>query len=549
MTSDTRKLLDFLSDSSNYDPRPTALKLVQTHASWVVLADPFVYKIKKPVKFSFLDFSTLDLRQEDCEREVLLNRRLAEDMYLGVLPICEDNGMWRFASSGRVVEWVVKMRLLPQEAFLNHLLEADQVGESEVERVVKKLEGFYATTPPLTDSVAASAPRRTQAAILENLQRAEPFVGQTLSHAAHAALELYSKAFYRLHFPLLEKRFHQGWVRDCHGDLHSEHIHLADDQVRIYDCIEFNSDFRVIDVACDLAFLAMDFEYHGRPGLATYLVRRFAELHQDTGMPGLMDYYKCYRAAVRGTVECLHAVDATTSADEARRTQAIARRYFQLALRYAVLGSSATAVVFMGRTGSGKSALAKAMQGELGLKLISSDVTRKSLAGVPLTRRGDELERRELYTDEFTEKTYEALQSQALAELRRGCSVLLDASFSRLRHREGFCQKLQDAGFRIVFVWVQADPAVRKERLEARNLRRDEVSDARTEDQDALDGTFEEPDELSFDERLDVQTHGAPAQTAAALLLMLARRRAEQWTSAGDYGGGAGLSSVVRPGF
>ncbi len=524
IAASTQRLLSFLSDSTSYPHQPSHVTLVQTHASWVFIAPPFVYKIKKPVNLGFLDFSSLELRHADCERELVLNRRLAEDIYLGLNPICESDGILHFGSDGVIIEWAVKMREMDPHYFFKQLMNNQAVGIREMDRIVDKLHRFYTTQPPLPKNAVTTANEHLLQSAEDNFKTSKQFVGQSLSQHALDAIALYTREFFTRQSALLDSRLHDGWIRDCHGDLHLDHIHLSPLAVRIYDCIEFNTDFRCIDVACDIAFLAMDLDFNDRRDLASYIVERFALLLHDSGMKPLMDFYKCYRACVRGKVETLHANAETVAETENRSSLQLAHRYFQLALQYAVAGSKPRVFVLMGKVASGKSALAEALSQETGWTILSSDRLRKTLAGTPLNHRGSTAERAALYAPEMTRQTYDLLFEQALAFLRKGHSVILDATFSKLAHRNALKQVVASEGYDIRWIEAHASEPVVCERLLERDQDDTVVSDARLEDYKRLSADYEPPQELLPNEKLSILTDGKLDQVFATLLSELVVR-------------------------
>lgn len=522
MSSPAQKVLDFLSDPSTYPQRPAEVKLLQTHASWVFIASPFVFKIKKPVRLGFLDFSTLELRREDCERELALNRRLAEDTYLGVTSVNERDGTLSLGGEGEPIEWVVQMRELDAQHLLIHLLERDALCEGDFDRVISKLEHFYLSQPRPPESEQHTAIERLHLSTDGNFTVAADFVGRSLSRAAFDAIRHYTDTFFERRRALLQSRIDGGWIRDCHGDLHLEHIHVTPDAVAIYDCIEFNTRFRYIDLACDLAFLAMDLEFNGRADLASRLVTQFAARLHDDGMKELMDFYKCYRACVRGKVASLTSAAEGLTAEERDRKLSLARRYFTLALRYALSGSRPQAFICMGRIASGKSHLARALARDTGWVVFSSDVIRKELAGVPAHHRGNEAERAALYAPSVTERTYATLFARALEALRNGQPVILDATFSSRAHRDELRRSLTEAQVAQTWIVAHASDEVTRQRLASRAEASHVVSDARLEDFEKLSAGFQLPEEIPAPDILHLSTNSDAA--ASALLLHLAER-------------------------
>lgn len=497
-------LLAFLRDSASYPHRPHEVAEVHTHASLVFLVPPLVYKIKKPVDFGFLDFSSLEKRHHFCQREVTLNSRLAPGIYLGVVPITRRAAGFAFGGKGPVADYAVKMCYLEPGGFLNSRISAGTAGEAELERVARTLADFYQKQPSPPEIAEWGNIAKLRISTDENFAQTRKFIGKTLSAAAFDAIRGFTENCYQQCAALFARRVAQGWIRDCHGDLHLDHIHVTEGELHIYDCIEFNDRFRHLDIASDAAFLAMDLDYHGRPDLARLFVRRLAELSDDPEMEELMDFYKCYRAYVRGKVESLHGITELGEAAEREAAAANARRYFQLALQYAVVGSDPKAIVVMGRVASGKSTLATALARELGWRLISSDPLRKSLAGVPQHQRGDAAEREKLYSAAMTERTYQTMIDEAADTLRQGHGVILDATFSKRTFRDRLRETLGDET--VKWIITEAGEATTRERLKQRENRRDVVSDARAEDHGVLSKAFEPPDELPADHKHRVPT-------------------------------------------
>ena len=316
-------------------PHPAAeVKLVQTHISYVLLAGEYVYKIKKPVNFGFLDFTSLEKRQYFCGREVELNRRLCPDLYLGVTTITRAGAGFALDGTGEVVEYAVKMARMDEAQMMGRIVEAGQLTEATLDKIVAILVPFYERAAGGVELAVFGRPEAVALNVLENFQQTKGFVGCTsLSAEQFQRIDNYARAFLE-RGELFGVRIKAGRIRDCHGDLYSANICLAE-PIRIFDCIEFNERFRYCDVASDVAFLAMDLDYHGLEGLSRYFISRFVEKSGDQGLPVMLDFYKCYRAFVRGKIGLFTAhapeVDAATKAASLSQ----AGRYFQLAERYA----------------------------------------------------------------------------------------------------------------------------------------------------------------------------------------------------------------------
>lgn len=515
-------LLAFLRDPASYPHRPREVKEVHTHASLVFLVPPFVYKIKKPVDFGFLDFSTLEKRRHFCQREVELNSRLAPGVYQDVVPVTRGKAGLAFGGDGPVVEHAVIMRHLDPAGFLDTRIRNGSAGKPELEKVARTLADFYHKQQSPPEVAKWGSVEKLRVSTDENFAQTRRFIGRTISHEAFEAIRSFTENGYKRTRVLFDKRVADGWTRDCHGDLHLDHIHIMDDETVIYDCIEFNDRLRYLDVASDAAFLAMDLDFHDRPDLARFFIQRLAVLLEDPGIEALMDFYQCYRAYVRGKVESLHSV-AEIAGDGGRAAAAEkARRYFQLALRYAVSGTCPAAIVCMGRVASGKSTLAAALSHELGLQVISSDKLRKTLAGVPFDFRGDATSRAQLYASGMTELTYDTLIHEAGEIMRDGHGVILDATFSKRAFRDRLRESLGDA--RVKWIVAVTDESTARRRLLQRETDEHVVSDARFGDHPLLDAAFETPYELPPDRVLHLSTATKLNKAIGSLLIALAAR-------------------------
>ena len=541
------KLISFLRDRRSYPEHPRSVRFVQTHASYVFITDRYVYKVKKAVNLGFLDFSTLEKRRHFCQRELVLNRRLSSHVHLGVLPIFLSEGKLTFANGGAVVEYAIKMRRLDPRYFVPSLLRIKKVGRAQVNRIVSALKNFYEAQSPTAAITRWGGIRKLKISTNENFRQTEKFIGSSISRPAFEAVRHFTAKFYRANASLFARRMREHRIRDCHGDLRLEHIHLGPRHLSIYDCIEFNDRLRYLDWANDLAFLAMDFDYQGRPDLADYFVRQMAIALGDEDLLAVINFYKCYRAYVRGKVETIQSLDAPVVAakkDSLRK----ASNYFELALRYAVAGSEPMVIVVMGRIASGKSTLARMLGRELDWEVFSSDVLRKTLAGAPLYRRMINAgEKQQLYADKMTKRTYQALLANAQREVRKQHCVILDATYSRRLHRDHLRDKLQRAGIRFCFVEARASDKTIRQRLKARTNKDDQVSDARIEDFQMLSESYESPKELPAAEFAALKTSKAqPEATLIDVLKALADRRAQLAPRRADARSHAGVGSTAN---
>ncbi len=327
------ELIQALLEPEAYPSPPRNVELMQTQMSYVFIADDYVYKVKKPVDFGFLDYTTLEKRLTFCIKELELNRRLCPDAYLEVVPVTDDDGRIVMDGKGDVKEYAVKMRRLPREAMMDVLLTKNEVMPEMLNRVAKRLVEFHrkaATGEDInefggTDSVF----RNTD----ENFTQTEKYIGITVSAETHHRLKTWNENFIKTNEALFQKRVAESRIRDCHGDLHAAHICFSNG-ICIYDCIEFNDRFRYCDVASEVAFLAMDLDHYGRADLSESFIDAYIKESGDGELKKLLNFYKCYRACVRGKVGCFQYADPYINAEEKAKILENTKSYFKLAESY-----------------------------------------------------------------------------------------------------------------------------------------------------------------------------------------------------------------------
>jgi aminoglycoside phosphotransferase family enzyme len=327
------ELVQALLDPEAYPNPPQRVELGQTQMSYVFLAGDYVYKIKKPVNLGYLDYTTLENRRFYCQKEVELNRRLCPDVYLGVLPVTSDNGRICLGGKGKVEEYAVKMRRLPSEAMMDVRLAANRVTPSMVAEVAATLASFHKKAATGAAISAFGSLEVITQNTVENFTQTEKYIGITIPRDTYQSIKAYTEGFIKENAQLFSKRVTEGRIRDGHGDLHAAHICFFNG-ICIYDCIEFNDRFRYGDVASEVAFLAMDLDHYGRPDLSRGFVAAYVEKSRDEELKQLLNFYKCYRAYVRGKVGGFQYDDPYISAGEKKKALATARSYFELAESY-----------------------------------------------------------------------------------------------------------------------------------------------------------------------------------------------------------------------
>jgi len=323
-----------------YPHKPQKIELVQTQMSFILLTGEYVYKIKKPVNLGYLDYTTLEKRRFFCHQELELNRRLCPDAYLAVVPITMSlrgakrrSNLLRIGGQGKAIEYAVKMKQLPQDRMMDVLLPQGRVTQEMVARVAEKLVGFHQRAETNQKIAAFGRLDVIRQNTDENFAQTEKYIGISITAEEYRHVKNYTDNFVDSNASLFDKRVREGKIKDCHGDLHAAHVCFTDG-ICIYDCIEFNDRFRYSDVASEIAFLAMDLDRYRQAGLSRHLINTYVGLSHDEGLLKLLDFYKCYRAYVRGKVESFKLDDPYIPEEEKAKVLTAAQGYFQLAESY-----------------------------------------------------------------------------------------------------------------------------------------------------------------------------------------------------------------------
>jgi aminoglycoside phosphotransferase family enzyme/predicted kinase len=459
----------FLAEPASYTPAPSSVKIIQTHASVVALTDEFAYKLKKELNLGFLDFSTLAKRKFYCEEEMRLNARLSTGIYLEILPIYLNNKQLSFEClEGEIVNYVIKMRRLPEKGFLINLIHNPDFQGDSLKLLGQKLSFFYqnsASNPPIANW---GLPEKIKISIVENFQQMLDFLSFSLSPLTYKVLKKYQYDYLENQKEKFLARVKAGKIIEGHGDLRSEHIHFQGDSVNIYDCLEFSERLRCLDYLNDLAFLAMDLEYRGRYDLSKSLINNILQKLNDTNALDLLNFYQCYRACVRGKVDSMKALEAEISPQIKAESLAKAQKYFKLALQYAVLGNQPLLIAVMGGVATGKSTLAQNISEAFDIQVLNSDVIRKELAHLPIFSRPSETVRKNLYSPEMTELVYQTLFSQAISIIQKNRVCIIDATFKNESDLKELKQNTENQGITLLILETQTPADIILQRLEAR---------------------------------------------------------------------------------
>lgn len=330
----SNRIIRALLKPEAYDEKVGKIKLLQTHISWVFLTGKFVYKIKKPVNFGFLDFSTLAKRKFYCNRELEINKKFSPDIYLAVLPIIQSNGKIKIGGKGKVIEYVLKMKELPQTAIMSKLLEKNKIDKKIIDLIAKQVANYHSKAERNEKISRFGSIKTIKFNSDENFSQTEEFVGKVVSKSNFDYVKKKVNRFLK-NEKLFAQRIKENKIKWCHGDLHSGNIFVVNNKIYIFDAIEFNERFACSDIALDIAFLAMDLDFHLRRDLSNYFVKKYIEYSKDKGLLKLLDFYKCYRAIVRFKINVLKTKDESISGKEKQETTEQAKKYFNLALEYA----------------------------------------------------------------------------------------------------------------------------------------------------------------------------------------------------------------------
>lgn len=474
-------LLSELSRPEAYPIPVNQVDIEETHISLVFLAGDYAYKVKKPVNFGFLDFTTLERRRHFCEEEVRLNQRLTNGVYLGVVPITTDGTHLFVEGKGEIVEFAVKMRRLDASRTLLRLLSSHALSETLLAALADRLTQFFRSAARSPEIEQWGTPEAVWFNIRENIEQTEPYVGTIFAPIQHHWIGMLSERFLRERLDLFLRRIREGHIIEGHGDLHLAHIYVEQEApplFQIVDCIEFNPRLRCGDVAVDLAFLTMDLDHHGAAPLAAWLTLRLSDLLDDVELPQLVHFYSVYRAHVRAKVNCFRTDELAPESEEFLAVRTQAERYVDLATSYLVEPQGQLLLLIGGLSGTGKSSLARRLARSLRLSLYSSDIVRKELAGVPLDRREALPYGSDIYGKELTEATYQTLLDRAEQDLRSGKSVVLDATFLNSAWREAAAVLGSRYGARVILVECRCPISIVQERLRYRPQEPGQVSEA-----------------------------------------------------------------------
>ena len=439
----SQALISALQNPARYPHPVDGFQVIETHISWVLLTGPYAYKIKKPVDFGFLNFTELSAREHFCQEELRLNQRLTQGLYLEVLPIGGSENAPQLGGTGPAIEYALKMRQFPQSQLLSAVQARGELSEAHIDALAKQIADFHAQTPAVPASHPLCSPAAIVAPMRQNFAQIRPLLSDAADLPQLDALEAWTEASFARLEPLLAERAANGSIRECHGDIHLGNATLLDDQVVLFDCIEFNEPFRLIDIASDAAFLAMDLEDRGLKAHARHFVNAWLEHSGDYAALELLNFYKAYRALVRAKVALFslaHQTDAVQKAVTLRQY----RNYANLAESYSSIPSPFLAITH-GVSAVGKSHVAMRLVEALGAIRLRSDVERKRLFGEQKDADLGQLSAG-IYSHDASVATYQRLHQLADVALHAGFPVVIDATYLKRAQRQAACDVAEASG-------------------------------------------------------------------------------------------------------
>ena len=449
-------------------------ELIETHISSVIISDRYVYKFKKPLDLGFLDFSTLQKRHFYCDEELRLNRRLSPDLYVDVVAVYGSADAPSLEAQGEVLEYLVRMKPFPQQAQLDRLLQQGRLQDEQMVRFAEFIADFHGTAAIASDAQDFGNPEQVMKPVVENFQQIRQHQLRVGMESRLIRLQQWSEDFMQRHRALFEQRKQQGFIRECHGDLHLRNLAWLHDAPLAFDCIEFDPNLYWIDVINDIAFLLMDLYYQQRAEMAQVFLNRYLEQSGDYSGLRLLRFYLLYRALVRVKIEIISATQAGVGERARQQAWSHLEAYLQLA-ESLIEPPPPTLYILHGPSASGKSTLARQLAPFTAAVILRSDVERKRLFGVGLKSNMGSGFGEGIYTAQATEQTYHRLLELSEAVLDGGFSVMIDATFSQPAQRAMFQQMAKRRGcdYRIIDLHVPA--SILRQRIVARQH---DVSDA-----------------------------------------------------------------------
>lgn len=474
--TDQARLLAALSRPAVFGPGCTRAERLETHISFVLLTGQHAYKIKKAVDLGFLDFTTLAARRHFCEEELRLNRRLAPALYLDVVPITGSVDAPVLGGDGPAVEYAVRMREFPQNTLASHIVARGELSPVDIDALAGKVAAFHGASGVAARNGAFGAPDEILRIARQNFGQLQPHLATAAGRDELEALRAWTEREHAARHSAFLRRREQGFIRECHGDLHLNNIARIDGELTIFDCIEFNESMRWIDLMSEVAFTVMDLHYRGRVDLARRFLNTYLEWTGDYAGLTVLRFYLVYRALVRAKIARLRAAQLEAGAAK-RALLTEYRAHVTLARSYAQ-SSHPALVVTHGLAGCGKTTLSQALLEAIGAVRVRSDVERKRMHGVGPLERGRNGIDRGLYAAGVTEATYRELGALARKIVGAGLVAIVDATCLKRWQRDQFRDLAAELGVAFVIVDFSASDTTLRRRIAERAAKSSDASDA-----------------------------------------------------------------------
>lgn len=467
-----QKLIAALRDPRCYVPVVPSVQVIETHISWVLLAGDYAYKIKKAIDLGFLDYTDLNARHHFCDEEIRLNRRTAPDIYLDTVPVGGSLDAPKFGAQP-AIEYAVKMRRFDSAGLMDELLLRGKISPEHIDLLAGRIARFHAGVSVAEASSEFGTAESVNAAALQNFDQLRALLTDDADRENIAALEAATEAEFAECAESFEVRRIQGFVRECHGDLHLGNIVLIGDEPVPFDCIEFNPALRWVDVMDEIAFSVMDLLHRDHPELAWRLLNAYLEVGGDYGGLSVLRYFLAYRATVRAKVCAIRAGQSDISRHAATNELSACRSYLALARQCLELYRPVL-IITHGLPGSGKTTFSQFALQQMGAIRIRSDVERKRLFGLGTLESSRSVDN-DIYSTEATRRTYARLQEQARGILLAGFPVIVDAAFLNREEREAFRMLAQRMSVPFAIASLHAEDSKLRERI---RLRHNDASEA-----------------------------------------------------------------------
>jgi len=514
-----------IQEYTEFDHEIEQFRLIETHISYVLLTGPYAYKFKKTVNLGFLDFHTIDMRKHFCEEEIRLNKRLAPGLYIDVVCFTGDPDRPVLNGAGPVLEYAVRMEQFAEDEQALILLRDGKLTNQHIEQLARQLAEFHETIAVCGSDSEYGEPQLVLQDAMDNFNTLRPLLtGNTqysniLNELASWTIDTFNKTR-----QLFARRKQEGFIRECHGDVHLGNIVQHRNEMLIFDCIEFSPALHWIDVINDLAFLIMDLHEHDKPDMAQHLLNDYLQRTGDYTGLYMLRFYLVYRALVRSKVAGIRLAQSHIDLYDIKRETGAEHRYLDLAWAY-TRSAEPVLLITHGVSGCGKSTLSRELADKTGAIWIRSDVERKRLHGLGPQEKSFSGMRTGIYTPESTDRTYGRLAAACRIILDAGYPVIVDATFLQRHARKTFYKIAHDFNSAVIILDFQADEAI----LKARIIQRIEQGlDASEADLQVLSDQFQHQDPLDeMETHLSIKLDAATATPMDQLVQAISVRKKE----------------------